>query len=175
MQALEAIMTRRSIREFQDKPVEKELIEKLLRAAMRAPSAGNQQPWWFIVVEDRKKLESISDFHPYAKMCRQAALAIVVCGDPSMEKHPGFWVQDCAAAVENLLLAAHSLGLGAVWTGVYPRDDRASGTSKLFGLPTNVIPFAIIPIGWPTRKHDPIDTFVKERIFLNKWGAPVEF
>jgi len=115
MDAIEAILTRRSIRRFRDEPVSDDLIETLLRAAMAAPSAGNQQPWHFVVIRDRETLDTTSTVHPYATMAAEAALAIVVCGDTTLEMHKGFWVQDCAAAIQNLLLAAHASGLGAVW------------------------------------------------------------
>jgi nitroreductase len=124
MDAIEAILGRRSIRSYTDKPVAKETVQQLLEAAMAAPSAGNQQPWHFVVVDDRALLEKITTVHPYAQMAKSAQLGILVCGDLSLEMHQGYWVQDCAAATENLLVAAHALGLGAVWTGVHPRSER---------------------------------------------------
>src|SRR5512142_911151 len=108
MDALEAILTRRSVRRYTPEPIAEELLHELLDAAMHAPSAGNEQPWHFVVVTDRETLAAIPRFHPYAVMLRQAPAAIVVCGDPTLEKYHGYWVQDCAAATENLLLAAHA-------------------------------------------------------------------
>ena len=120
MDALQAIRTRRSIRVYQDKPVPEELVQQILTAAMYAPSAGDARPWQFVVITDCKLLRQIPTVHPHAPMAEQAPLAILVCGDAGMEKYPGNWPLDCAAAVENLLLAAHALGLGGVWTGCIP-------------------------------------------------------
>ena len=127
MDVLEAIHTRRSIRKYVDQPVPEELIQKLLAAAMQAPSARNQQPWEFVVIDDRAMLSKIPEFMPNAAMAAGAPLAILVCADLDLETSPGYWMVDCAAAVEKMLLAAHGLGLGAVWCGVYPRDKRMDG------------------------------------------------
>ncbi len=156
MELYEAITTRRSVRSFQPGEVTDATIEKLLRAAMLAPSAANQQPWKFIVVRDRAKLDGITSFHPYCKMITQVSVAIIVCGDPSGKKWPDLMPQDLSAAVQNLLLAARDEGLGAVWTGVYPLEDRMSGCRQLFNIPDHVFPFAIIPIGYP---KDPKEAF----------------
>ena len=169
MDTLEAIMTRRSIRKYTDQPVSDELIEKLLEAAMMAPSAGNQQPWQFVVVQDKVTLSKIKDFHPYAGMAAKAPLGILVCGDTSLEKYPGFWVQDCSAAIQNLLLAAHAEGLGAVWTGIYPEMDRVEGCRKIFSLPENIIPLAFIPIGYPDQNPSSKSRFQAERVHKEKW------
>lgn len=149
MDVYEAIETRRSIRSYVDKAVSDELIDKLIRAAMLAPSAGNQQPWHFIVVRDRNKLDQVDSFHPYCRMIRQVPVAIVVCADPQGRKWPDYWPQDCSAAVQNLLLAARAEGLGTVWTGVYPIEERMAGCRKLFSIPETVYPFAVVPVGWP--------------------------
>jgi nitroreductase len=114
MDAIQAILTRRSIRQYTQAPVPTELVETLLRAASSAPSAGNRQPWQFAVIRDRAKLDAIPGFHPHAEMVRSARLAILVCADASAQPDPGYWVQDCSAAMQNLLLAAHAQGLGAV-------------------------------------------------------------
>jgi nitroreductase len=120
MEALEAILSRRSIRKYRDEPVGEEAIEQLLRAAMSAPSAGNQQPWHFVVIDGRDILEKVEKVNPYAGMAADAPLAVLIAAEPALEKFPGYWVQDCSAAAENMLLAAHAMGLGAVWTGIYP-------------------------------------------------------
>lgn len=143
------IFKRRSIRKYLDKPVAKEDIDDLLRAAMAAPSAGNEQPWEFIVVDDKNVLKKIADVHPYAKMLYEAPVAIVVCGDLNKEKHKGFWVQDCSAATQNILLEATDKGLGTVWIGVYPDDTRVKDISNIFGIPSNVIPLSIVAVGYP--------------------------
>jgi nitroreductase len=169
MDALEAILTRRSVRKYDSRPVADELVTELLRAAMAAPSAGNQQPWHFIVVRDRALLDGIADFHPYGAMTRQAALAIVVCADLRLEQRPGFWVQDCSAATQNLLLAAHARGLGAVWLGVHPRPERVEATRALFSLPEHVVPLAIVPLGYPAETPSPTDRYDPRRVHLDRW------
>ncbi|KYC53783.1 MAG: nitroreductase A [Candidatus Methanofastidiosum methylothiophilum] len=169
METLEAIQTRRSVRKFIDKKIPDDLIEKILRAGMNAPSAGNQQPWHFIVIDDKKILEEVPKVSLYAPMAKEASVAIVVCGDVKLEKYPGFWVQDCSAATENMLLAAHSLGIGAVWSGIYPLEDRVSGYRSLLGIPDNVIPLSIIIMGYPQEIPKPADRFKSERIRHNKW------
>jgi nitroreductase len=166
---MKAILTRRSIRKYTDQPVSEKIIRELLEAAMSAPSAGNQQPWEFIVINDRKILDEIPQVHPYAQMCRQASAAILVCGDLERETHKGFWAQDCSAATENLLIAVNDQGLGAVWVGVYPREDRVKGLRELIQLPDHIIPFALVPIGYPAEKKPPSNRFDLERIHYNKW------
>lgn len=170
MNTLEAIRTRRSIRAYTEAAVTQDDLDTMLAAAMSAPSAGNQQPWHFIVVDDRAILDRIAEVHPYAKMSAQAPLGIVVCGDRNEEKYPGYWVQDCSAATQNLLLAAHELGLGAVWCGVYPRDERVAEIRQLFTLPDNVMPLAFVVIGYPAQFPPPADRYRKERIHTNKWA-----
>ncbi len=169
MDVMEVIRTRRSIRKFTDKPVLPEMIDTILQAAMLAPSAGNQKPWHFIVVTDREKLDHVPSYHPYAGMIRQAGVAIVVCGAPEGTKWPDFWVQDCSAAIQNLLLAARGLGLGTVWTGVYPLEDRMIKTRELFGIPENVYPLAIIPVGWPDAEFKAKDRYEAGRVHRDSW------
>ena len=166
---MKEIFERRSIRKYTGKPVSDELIEKLLRAAMAAPSAGNQQPWEFVVIKDRNTMDAVTEIHPYSLMLKEAAFAIVVCADLEKEKHQGYWPQDCAAATENILIEAQYLGLGAVWLGVYPRQDRVEGVKKLLNLPGRIIPLSIISIGWPAEKKEPIDRFDRTRVHIEKW------
>jgi len=169
MNTLEAIRTRRSVRSFAADPVPKEAIEEILRAAMSAPSAGNEQPWQFLVIDDRKKLDSITTANPNAKMCKEAQAAILVCGDTTKEKYPGFWVQDCAAATQNILLAAHAQGLGSVWTGVYPIMERVQGFKELMVLPGNIVPFSLVMLGYPSRVPAQVDRFQRDRVHNNSW------
>ena len=169
MDALEAMLTRRSIRRYTGKPVSDEQIRALLEAAMSAPSAGNEQPWQFIVITQRGLLDQIPTFHPYADMLREAPVAILVCGDVELERYKGSWVQDCSAATQNLLLAAHAKGLGAVWVGVYPKDDRVQRVQKLLDLPAHVIPLALVPIGHPAERIPPVNRFDASRIHTNGW------
>lgn len=167
---MEAVLSRRSIRRYTSEPVSDDLVEELLRAAMSAPSAGNEQPWHFFVIRDRKTMERIQEFHPFAKMLREAPVAILVCGDPSLEKYEGFWVQDCSAATENILIAAHSMGLGAVWLGLYPIEERVNGMRKLLGIPEHVIPLSLVSVGHPAEKKPPADRYDESRIYIEEWG-----
>ncbi len=169
MELMEAIRTRRSIRKYTDRPVPGEMIDAIIQAAMMAPSAGNQQPWHFIVSTDREKLDRIPSYHPYAGMIRHATVAIVVCGAPEGTKWPDFWVQDCSAAIQNLLLAARDLGLGTVWTGVYPLEDRMTKTRELFAIPGNIYPLAIIPVGWPNAEFSSKDRYEANRLHRELW------
>lgn len=171
MEAIETIFKRRSIRRYTDEAVPEETVQELLKAAMSAPSAGNEQPWHFIVVNDRKILDEVPKIHPYSQMLRAAPLAIVVCGDLQKEVFSGFWVQDCAAATENLLLAATAQGLGAVWVGVHPMKEREQGLQKLLHLPEHVIPFAIVSIGHPAEHLPPANRYDPSRVHRNTWAA----
>ncbi|MFH1470622.1 MAG: nitroreductase family protein [Candidatus Micrarchaeota archaeon] len=169
MEIMEAIKTRRSVRKFDAKEVSEELITKILEAGMQAPSAGNQQPWHFVVIRDKETLKQIPKFSPYAAMVEHASLAILVCGDTSNERYKGFWVQDCSAAIENMLLAIHGLGLGAVWTAAHPWKDREEGYKKLVGLPEGIVPLALIPIGYPAQNPKSENRFKAERVHKEKW------
>ena len=171
--ALENIATRVSVRSYLDKPVDAATIEQLLRAGMAAPTAVNKQPWHFVVVTDKEQLAALSKANPYAGMLNQAPLAIVVCGD--MKKAlPGksreFWVQDCSAATENILLAANGLGLGAVWTGAYPSEDRVKDISAVLSLPEHIVPLNIIVIGYPDKENAPKDKWKPENVSYNTYG-----
>jgi nitroreductase len=169
MDTLQAILTRKSIRKYTNADIELEKIDKILQAAMYAPSAGNAQPWHFILLTDRKFLDEIPDFHPYSQMLKICKIAILVCADPELEKYKGRWMQDCSAATENILLAAHNLGLGAVWVGLHPVQERIEGVKNLLALPENIIPFAIVPLGYPAEKRKVDNRFKKERIHFNGW------
>ena len=169
MDALEAIFTRRSIRRFTDQPVANEHIETLLRAAMAAPSAGNQQAWEFVVIDDPALLEAVPRVHPYAQMCAEAPLTLAVCADPSREKYNGFWVQDCSASTQNVLIAAHALGLGAVWLGIAPEGDRAHSIAELLRLPDGVEPLALIAVGHPAETKEPEDRYDPLKTHHNQW------
>jgi len=169
MNALEAIMTRRSIRRYQPTPLTENQFKVLLEAAMAAPSAGNQQPWHFVVVTDRKVLEAITKAHPYAQMLKQAPAAVVVCGELVALKNREFWVQDCAAAVQNILVAATALGLGSCWVGVHPRAEREAGIRGVFDFPDNVTPLAVVALGYADEEKGPVMRYNEERVHRNKW------
>ena len=169
---LQSIATRTSIRDFQETPIEEAKVEKILRAGMAAPSAINKQPWSFTVVNDKALLQQIADSAQNAKMAAKAPMAIVVCGD--MEKAiegdaRDFWIQDCSAATENILLAAHALGLGAVWTGFYPNLERAKMLAGILNIPSTQIVLCVIPMGYPAESPAPKDTWNTENVHYNVW------
>ena len=166
---MNAILNRKSIRKYKDTKVSDEIVEELLRAGMQAPSAGNEQPWEFIVLRNKEVMAKITEVHPYSRMLLNTDVAIVVCGDESKEIFKGFWVQDCSAATENILLAAEEKGLGAVWLGVYPVEDRVEGIKKILNLPDSVIPLSIIPIGYPDEQREAADRFNETRIHHDRW------
>ena len=170
---LETIMTRTSIRQYTDQPVEKEKIEAMLRAGMAAPTSVNAQPWHFVVVSDKAKLGELAAANPHAGMLKSAPLAIVVCGDmtKAMEgKGRQFWIQDCSAATENILLAAHAQGLGAVWTALYPMEERIQPVSEALKLPDTLIPLCTVVIGYPAEQPKPKDKWKPENVSYNEYG-----
>jgi nitroreductase len=166
---IDALLKRRSIRRYNPEPVDKSDIRLMLKAGMYAPSARNEQPWHFIVIDDRGLLDRIREAHPYASMLSGAALAILVCGDENLELSKGYWPVDCSAATQNILLAAHALGLGAVWLGVYPRQERQSSIRGIIDLPDHVHPFSLISVGHPAEDKSMPDRFKEERIRWNEW------
>jgi nitroreductase len=169
MEALEAILTRRSIRKYRDRPVDNDTVRKLLEAAMAAPSSMNIQPWRFVVIDDRAILDRIPQLHPHAKMLKEAPLAILVCADIKVQNMEGYWAQDCSAATENILLSAHALGLGAVWLGVFPRKERMDAVAGLIGLPEDIKPVSLVSIGWPAEEKPASNRFEASFIHHNKW------
>ncbi len=168
METFKALLTRRSIRSYSDQVVPDELVQKILKAAMYAPSASNGQPWHFVVIRDRKILNAIPQVHPHADMVPNAQVAILVCGvvNPAI---PAYWLVDCAAATENLLLAAHASGLGAVWLGVAPRKERMEGIRQLIPMPQGIEPFCLVPLGFPAEKVEQPERFLPERIHQDRW------
>ena len=169
MEALEVILTRRSVRRYRGSAVPQESVDTLLRAAMAAPSAGDQQPWRFVVVQDEERLRELAAAEPHGRMIAQAALAVVVCADLGRVRHDGFWIQDCAAATENLLLAAHALGLGAVWVGTYPREDRVKSVGEVVGLSDPLLAFAVVAVGDPAEPIQLVDRFDPERVYMDRY------
>ena len=167
---MDLIYKRRSIRKYLDKPVDKDQIKMILKAGMNAPSAGNEQPWHFLVVDDREILDQIPKFHPHSKMLYEAPVGIMVCGDMTLVKYQEYWPQDCSAATQNILLAIADLGLGGVWLGVYPREDRVKKLQVLFGMPDHIIPFSIIALGYPAEQKPPKNIYEPQRIKYNTWS-----
>ena len=169
---IDNIMTRTSVRSYTNQPVPQEMVDIMLKAAMAAPTAMNEQPWEFVVVNNRATLDALADGLKYAKMLRQAPLAIIVCGHTHWMKNSGavneYWQHDASAATENILLAAHALGLGAVWTASCD-DERASHVIKTLGIKGDVHPLCVIPIGFPDKENKPKDKWKPERVHYNKW------
>lgn len=164
--ALDNIFARKSVRKYLSKPVEPEKIKLLLRAGMAAPTGKDTRPWEFIVIDDRAVLDSMAVALPYAKMLKEAPLAIVVCGDTAKSS---YWYLDCSAATQNILLAAEALGLGAVWTATYPYPERMDVVKKYTGIPDRIHSLCVIPVGYPAIPHSPKDKWNKAKIHTNKW------
>ena len=180
--ALEVIMTRTSIRSFTGEPVSREQLETILKAGMAAPTAMNVQPWRFVVVTDKDKIAATFGAGPRSEMFKTAGAVIVVCGETTVMRKPfgepdapetempnKFWFEDCALAGENILLAAHALGLGAVWTAGYPAEERIAPIAAALGLPAKVVPLCIIPIGVPAENPAPKDKWKPENIHWEQW------
>ena len=167
------ILNRKSVRAYTDRAVSREQLDTLLRAAMAAPTGRDMRPWKFVVIDDKEALAALSEQLPYAKMLPEAAAAIVVCGDLSVTDDKGQpstnWTFDCSAATENLLLAAEAMGLGAVWTGVYPYEERQTAVSQALQLPEHIIPLNLIPIGYPKGDPQPKDKYNADNVHCNGW------
>ena len=169
---LDYILDRRSIRRFTDQKIDSKQIKAILTAAMYAPSAVNMQPWHFVVIDESSMMEMIMEIHPYARMLQTASHAVVVCGDEQLQHDDGYWVVDCGAATQNLLLAAHTLGLGACWVGLHPREERKSAFSRLLKLPSHVKPFSLVALGYPEEQKPRPDRFHSEKVKFNGWNNP---
>lgn len=164
--ALENILSRKSVRKYLAKPVEKEKLELILKAGMAAPSGKDVRPWELIVIDDRSTLDSMAEVLPYAKMLKQAPMAIVVCGDTTKSS---YWYLDCSAVTQNILLAAEALGLGAVWTATYPYPERMEVVKKYTALPDEINSLCVIPVGYPAMPHSPKDKWDASRVHHNKY------
>ena len=169
METLSYILDRRSIRRFTNQKIDNLIITKILTAAMYAPSAVNRQPWHFVVIDDPQLLLKIMEIHPYARMLQTASHAIVVCGDEELQHDDGYWVVDCGAATQNLLLAAYTLGVGSCWVGLQPREERKTAFSRLLSLPYHVLPFAMVALGYADEVKPRPDRFQKEKVRYNSW------
>ncbi|MDR1940940.1 MAG: nitroreductase family protein [Endomicrobium sp.] len=165
-QTVDTIMNRKSVRSYERGKISQQDLDVILKAAMAAPSAMNVQPWAFVVVDDYKTIDLLASKLPYAKMLKEASIAIIVCGK-SDDKN--FWIMDCSAASENILLAVEDLGLGAVWTAVYPDKERIDAVRTLFSIPEEFIPLNVIPVGKPKGETKPKDKYDAGKIHVNKW------
>lgn len=163
---IQTIFARRSIRKYTTEPVSEKDVETLLEAAMAAPSASNIRPYHFVVVTDREMLDVLAEVHPHGKMLFEATLCVAVCGVPDESR---YWVQDCSAATENLLLAATALGLGAVWLGVHPRPERVAPVREVLTIPESVVPLNLISIGHPAEEKESRTQYDEGRVHRGKW------
>lgn len=166
-QTLETIFNRKSVRKYTERPVEKEKLETLVRAGMTAPSSRDRRPWEFVIVTDRDLLDKMGDGLPLARMLKETKQAIIVCGDTV--KSENAWQLDCSAAAQNILLAAESMGLGAVWTAAYPYPERMKIIQDALQLPEHILPLTVIPLGYPTGIEKPKDKYNKKQIHYNGW------
>lgn len=168
---LDSINTRSSTRAFKDKKLSKSNVDKIIKSAFSAPSTCNLQPWHFIVIDDEDTLKDMMDVHQYCKMFKTATLGIIVCGDmdKTIKNHEEFWTQDCSAATENILLAAHAMGIASVWTGIYPVKDRCDFLSSYFNLPGNITPFSLIALGYADGEVNVQDKFDDKKVHHNRW------
>ena len=169
MELFEALLNRRTIRQFTNEEIENSKVDIILKSAMYAPTAMNYQPWEFVVVEEKNILLDIHKIITHAEMLKQAKLAILVCGNLEKEKSIDFNVQNCSAATQNILLAAHGLELGSVWIGVHPNEDVMNALRELLNLPGYIIPISLVAIGYPAEEKKAEDRFFRNKIHLNKW------
>lgn len=170
---MQNILQRKSVRSYSDRPVSRESLDTLTRAAMAAPTGRDMRPWQFIIIDDKETMRQLATKLPYAKMLSEAQAAIAVCGDLSVTDEKGKpstnWTFDCSAATENLLLQAEAMGLGAVWTAVYPYEDRLPAVKEALGLPEEIVPLNLIPIGYPKGDPQPKDKYDTANIHYNGW------
>ena len=170
MEILNGILTRRSVRKYTDAIIPQEKAEELLKYGMYAPSARNKQPWHFVLINNKETFLKIEEFHPYSKMLKHAQWGIVVCGDEQLAHTPDYVPVDCAAATQNILLAAHGMDMGAVWLGIYPRPERMAAMKELLGLPPHIYAFSLISLGYPAQDEiKQPERFMPEKIHINKW------
>ena len=169
MDALDALLTRRSIRKYDPAPVPADTVRRMLEVLMQSPSAADARPWHFVVLDRRELLDRLEAAMPHCEMLKTAPSAILVCADPSLEKIPGFWVQDCSAATENLLIAVHALGYGGVWIGLHPVAERERALREALGIPAGIVPFSLVAFGRPAEVLPRENRFDPARVHANGW------
>lgn len=169
MDLFNALLNRRSIRKYSDKAMPDGALDKLLKSAMYAPSAMNNQAWQFVVINQRKKLDEILKVISHAEMLKSAQAAVLICGDLDLEKNIDYVQQNCSAATQNLMLCAHGLGLGSCWIGVYPVKEIISGLQDLFKLPEHIVPISLVSLGYPAENPIAEDRFKTEKVHFNQW------
>ena len=166
---IDTIYDRRSVRKYLDKPVNPDLVDEILRAGMYAPSGVNKQPWHFVVFNEKEKIAELKNLHPYASALATAPVCIMVCGDTDLEMAPGFYITDCSAATENMLLAAKALGLDTCWMGIYPWEELTETFAKTYNLPKNVKPFCLVSLGYGDAAQERPSRYDSTKIHYNKW------
>jgi nitroreductase len=169
METIETLLTRRSIRKYKNQEIEKDKLDTIVKSAMYAPSAMNLQAWHYVVIYDKNVLNETIKSIPHAELLIQTPAAILVCGDAAVEKNESWMIQNCSAAIQNILLAAHGLGLGSCWIAIHGIAEVVENVSKQFKLPENVIPISLITLGYPDETVSAEDRFRKEKIHYNNW------
>lgn len=169
MEIIESLVMRRSIRKYKDHKISKDKVDIILKAAMYAPSAMNLQAWHFIVIDDTHILNETIKSIPHAELLKQTPAAILVCGDSAIEKNDSWMIQNCSAAIENILLAAHGLGIGSCWIAIHGMAEVVESVSKQFKLPENLVPISLITLGYPDETVTAEDRFNKEKVHYNRW------
>lgn len=169
MDLQDALLNRRSIRKYKDQKIIKDELNSILKTAMYAPSAMNLQAWQFILIDDKNILIETIKSIPYAEMLKQSAAAILVCGDSAVEKNESWLIQNCSAAIQNILLSAHGLGIGSCWIAIHGMDDVYKNIKDQFGLPENIVPVSLISLGYPEETVITKERFKQDKIHYNKW------
>ena len=169
MTVLDAILKRRSIRRFMADPVSAKHRKELVRAALQAPSAADARPWHLVEIDDRAILTALADAMPHCDMLREAVYGLLICGDPALEKIPGFWVQDCSAATQNVLLAVTGLGLGGVWVGLHPVEERVRAVRAALAIPEALVPLSLVAVGQPAEDPGIEDRYDAAKLHRNRW------
>lgn len=169
MEVQEALLNRRSIRKYKNQNINKEDIDKILKAAMYAPSAMNKQAWQFVVIDNKKTLLEIFEIIPHAEMLKQSAAAILVCADSSIENNDIYSLQNCSAVTQNILLSAYGLEIGSCWISVYGSEETVKKIKTLFKIPSNIIPISLVSLGYPDEEVKAEERFKEEKIHYNKW------
>lgn len=169
MEIFDALYNRRSIRKYSLQEVSSDQLNEIIKAGMYAPSAVNKQPWHFVTFRSKDSIKRIINVHPKSKMLENASAGILICFDEQLQHDKGYGPIDCSAATQNMLLAAHAMGLGACWIGIYPRENRVEELHNIFNLPEHVVPFAVISIGYPAETKTKPDRYISDRIHNEKW------
>lgn len=169
METFDVLINRRSIRKYKKLQIENKKIDLILKAAMYAPSAMNLQPWHFLVFDNNEIFEHLISAIPHAEMIRQASHSILVCGDKAIEKNESWLIQNCSASIQNILLAAYDLGVGSCWIAIHGLDEVVKSVQLKFNLPENILPIALISLGYPDEIISTNERFDKNKIHINKW------